>query len=131
VPISLTVLLVLAGVVLLAFGIGSTRGAIRFLSGGVALLIAIAASAATIGLFWLGQKNNWTSDGPGALFVMIAVVVCAIVAAVGWISSSASRPAPPRRSTRFPTRGGTLVDWESPFEARGSAPDDPRARRRD
>jgi len=85
VPISLTLLLVITAVVLLAFGIGSTSGAIRFLSGGIALLIAVAATAATIGLFWLGQKNNWTSDGPGALFVMIAVVVCAIVAAVGWI----------------------------------------------
>jgi hypothetical protein len=84
VPISLTILLVIAAVVLLAFGVGSTGNAIRFLSGGVALVVAIAASAATIGLFWVGQKNDWTSDGPGALFVMIAVVVCAIVAAVGW-----------------------------------------------
>jgi hypothetical protein len=39
-PLSLTLLLVLAGVVLLAFGIGSTGGAIRFLSGGAALLVS-------------------------------------------------------------------------------------------
>jgi len=85
VPISLTVLLVIAAVVLLAFGVGSTGGAIRFLSGGAALLVAIAASAATIYLFWLGQKAHWTSDGPGALFVMIAIVVGAIVAVVSWM----------------------------------------------
>jgi hypothetical protein len=86
VPVSLTVLLVVAAVVLLAFGIGSTGGALRFLGGGFALLVAIAATAATIGLVWLGQKNHWTSDGPGMLGVMIALVVCAIVAAAGWIS---------------------------------------------
>ncbi len=83
--ISLTVLLVLAAVILLAFGVGSTGGAIRFLSGGSALLVAIAATTATILLFWVGNRANWTSDGPGALFVMIALVVCAIVAAVSWM----------------------------------------------
>jgi hypothetical protein len=83
--ISLTLLLVVVGIALVAFGIGSTGGAIRFLSGGFALVVAIAASAATIGLFWLGHRAHWTSDGPGMLFVMIALVVCAIVAAVGWM----------------------------------------------
>src|SRR5436309_618837 len=75
----------MAAVVLLAFGIGSAAGALRFLGGGFALLVAIVATAATIYLFWIGQKAHWTSDGPGALFVMIAVVVCGIVALVGWI----------------------------------------------
>lgn len=89
--ISLTVLLVLAGVVLLAFGFGSTGGAIRFLAGGGALLVAIAATAATILLFWVGQRAHWTSDGPGMLFVMIALVVCAIVAAVSWMFVLKSR----------------------------------------
>ena len=84
-PLSLTIPLVLAAIVLLAFGFGSTANALRFLTGGASLLVAVASSAATVGLFWLGQKNHWTSDGPGALFVMIAVVVCAIVAVVGWI----------------------------------------------
>lgn len=71
--------------VLLAFGVASTGGALRFLGGGIALLIAVAGTAATIGLFWLGQKNDWSSDGPGMLFVMIALVVCAIMAGVGWL----------------------------------------------
>jgi hypothetical protein len=99
VPLSLTILLVGAAVVLLAFGIGSTGGAIRFLTGGAALLVAVAATAATIGLFWLGQKNHWSSDGPGMLFVIIALVVCAIVAAVGWMfvlggAATAAAPGP-------------------------------------
>lgn len=97
VSISLTVLLVLAAVILLAFGVGSTGGAIRFLGGGGALLIAIAATAATILLFWVGHRANWTSDGPGMLFLMIALVVCAIVAAVSWtfvlsIATTAAAP---------------------------------------
>jgi hypothetical protein len=85
VPISLTFLLIVTGIVLLAFGIGSTAGAIRFLSGGASLIVAIASTAATIFLFWLGQKAHWTSDGPGALFIMIALVVCAIVAVTAWM----------------------------------------------
>ena len=84
-PLSLTIQLVLAAIVLLAFGFGSTANALRFLTGGASLLVAVASTAATVGLFWLGQKNHWTSDGPGMLFVMIALVVCAIVAVVGWI----------------------------------------------
>lgn len=84
-PISLTILLVLAGVALLAFGFGSIGGALRFLSGGAALVVAILATAATVYLFWIGQKAHWTSDGPGMLFVMIAIVVCAIAAVLGWM----------------------------------------------
>jgi hypothetical protein len=84
-PLSLTISLVLAAIVLLAFGFGSTANALRFLAGGASLLAAVAATAATVGLFWLGQKNHWTSDGPGMLFVMIALVVCAIVAVVSWL----------------------------------------------
>lgn len=76
----------MAGVVLLAFGVFSVAGAVRFLSGGFALLVAVTSTAATILLFWLGQRNHWTSDGPGALFVMIAVVVCAIAALVAWMA---------------------------------------------
>src|SRR5687768_13050266 len=97
VPISLTVLLVVAAVVLLAFGVGSTGGALRFLSGGAALLIAIASTTGTIYLFWIGQKANWTSDGPGMLGVMIAIVIGAIVAVGGWIfafAAAASSAAP-------------------------------------
>ena len=85
VPLSLTIQLVLAAIALLAFGFGSTANALRFLTGGASLLVAVASSAATVGLFWLGQKAHWTSDGPGMLFVMIALVVCAIVAVVAWI----------------------------------------------
>jgi hypothetical protein len=85
VPIWLTIQLVVVAVVLLAFGFRSTGGAIRFLTGGAALLIAIAGTAGAIGLFWLGQKNHWTSDGPGMLFVMIALGLCALAAVVGWI----------------------------------------------
>jgi hypothetical protein len=85
VPIPVTVLLVLAGVALLVFGAFSTGGALRFLSGGSVLLVAVVATAAAVYLFWIGQKANWTSDGPGMLFVMIAIVVCAIVSVLGWM----------------------------------------------
>jgi hypothetical protein len=85
VPIELTVLLVVAAVLLLVVGFGSTGGVLRFVTGGSAVLIAVAATAAAIYLFWIGQKANWTSDGPGMLFVMIAIVVCAMVAVFGWL----------------------------------------------
>ena len=40
VPLSLTIPLVLAAIVLLAFGFGSTANALRFLTGGASLLVA-------------------------------------------------------------------------------------------
>jgi hypothetical protein len=85
VSIWLTVHLVVIAVVLLAFGYRSTGGAIRLLSGGFALVVALVGTAGAIGLFWLGQKSHWTSDGPGALFVMIALGLCVLAAVVGWI----------------------------------------------
>ena len=112
-PLSLTIQVVLAAIVLLAFGFGSIANALRFLAGGASLLVAVASTAATVGLFWLGQKAHWTSDGPGMLFVMIALVVCAIVAVVGWIfvfgvAATVAVPgralgeAPPRRQEGAP-----------------------------
>ena len=85
VPVTPAVLLAVAGVALLLAGFASIGGVMRLVSGGATLLLAIGATAAAAGLFWLGHENDWTSDGPGMLFVMIAIVVCAVVAAFGWV----------------------------------------------
>jgi hypothetical protein len=100
VPILLTLLGMIAGIALVAFGVGSAGRALHYVLGGAALLVTLAATAATTGLFWLGQKNNWTSDGPGMLFVMIAIVVCGIVAGSGWriVFAVARRAAAPPES---------------------------------
>jgi len=84
VPVSLSIWLVIWAIALLAFGYRSTGGAIRILAGFAALAVAIAATAGAIGLFWLGQKSHWSSDGPGALFIMIGLGLCAVAAVVGW-----------------------------------------------
>jgi hypothetical protein len=100
-----------AGIVLLAFSVFSVAGALRFLTGGFALLVAITGSAATVLLFWLGQKNHWTSDGPGMLFVMIALAVCAVAAVVGWISvfGVAATVAVPKGAAPRAPRAARLV----------------------
>jgi hypothetical protein len=58
----------------------SRKAIVRYLARGVAVVIALAAAAATIGLIAIGQKAHWTSDGPGMLLIMIGIPVCAIAA---------------------------------------------------
>ncbi len=57
-------------------------------------LMALAATAATIGLFVAGQKAHWTSDGPGMLFIMIGIGVSAMVALGLWFATLAQATAP-------------------------------------
>ncbi len=53
-------------------------------SGLLAALVAAAATALCVGAFHVGSDAGWRSDGPGILFVMIAVVVAGAVAAAAW-----------------------------------------------
>ncbi|MDD1713496.1 MAG: hypothetical protein LUQ69_10060 [Methanoregulaceae archaeon] len=57
-------------------------------------LMALLATAATIGLFMVGQKAHWTSDGPGMLFIMIGIGVSAMVALGLWFATLAQATAP-------------------------------------
>lgn len=59
-------------------------------------LLALGASAGAIGLFVAGQKAHWTSDGPGMLFIMLGILVCAAVAFGLWVAAfiQATAPAP-------------------------------------
>lgn len=43
-------------------------------------IVGLASTAATIGLFALGHHNNWTSDGPGMLVVMLGVPFFGVIA---------------------------------------------------
>ena len=69
-------------VILIAFiwALTSRKPIVRYLARGVAVVIALAAAAAMIGLIAIGQKAHWTSDGPGMLLIMLGIPVCGIVA---------------------------------------------------
>jgi uncharacterized membrane protein len=77
---------VFVGLVLaLAVAYALTRGGgSRGCSGACALVVAVAATAATAFFVYVGNKNHWTSDGPGMLFIMLGVLVCGGVALSGW-----------------------------------------------
>ena len=69
-------------VVLIAFlwALTSRKPIVRYLARGIAVVIALAAVAAMIGLIAIGQKAHWTSDGPGMLLIMLGIPICGIVA---------------------------------------------------
>lgn len=69
-------------VLLIAFMWALTSGSaiVQYLARGLAMVIAMAAAAAAIGLIGIGQKAHWTSDGPGMLLIMLGIPICGIVA---------------------------------------------------
>lgn len=53
------------------------------------LIVAVASSVITIMLFKVGQGADWTSDGPGMLFIMLGLLVFAgtsIASFLGFLS---------------------------------------------
>jgi hypothetical protein len=69
-------------VLLIAFmwALTSRSTMVRYLARGLAVVIALAAAAAAIGLISIGQKAHWTSDGPGMLLIMLGIPICGIIA---------------------------------------------------
>lgn len=55
-------------------------------SQGCSWLLALGGSAGLYAFWQVGAKNRWTSDGPGMLFIYLAVGVCALAALFGWFS---------------------------------------------
>ena len=51
-------------------------------------LFSVAASVVTVLLISIGSQNNWTSDGPGMLIIMVAVVFFGSLALVGWLTTA-------------------------------------------
>ena len=47
-------------------------------------LLAIASTAAAVGLIMVGNHAHWTSDGPGMLLIMIAIGVFGFAALGLW-----------------------------------------------
>lgn len=71
------------------FGLGvwcaaSTNPIVKLVGAFVFGLLSLAFTALTVLVIWVGVKNNWTSDGPGMLLVMIAVPVFGFIALAGW-----------------------------------------------
>ena len=82
----------------------SSRGfAVRLFGRIVTLVLAVAASALTIFLIGVGNHNNWSSDGPGILMVMIGVFIFGLAAFALWgllvasLSDYESEPEDERR----------------------------------
>jgi hypothetical protein len=69
-------------VLLIAFiwALTSRSTIVRYIARGLAVIIALAAAAAAIGLIAVGQKAHWTSDGPGMLLIMLGIPICGIIA---------------------------------------------------
>ncbi|MGE0710831.1 MAG: hypothetical protein AB7N76_01900 [Planctomycetota bacterium] len=53
---------------------------------GCAVLVALAATLAAYGLWQVGSRAHWTSDGPGILLVMLAFGFSALLAAASWFT---------------------------------------------
>lgn len=74
--------IILWSVLLIVFiwALSSRSTVVRYIARGLAMIIALAAAAAAIGLITVGQKAHWTSDGPGMLLIMLGIPICGIVA---------------------------------------------------
>ncbi len=62
----------------------SGKPSLKLLGGAICGLLALASTAATIFCISVGIDNNWTSDGPGMLIIMIGVLVFGIAALLSW-----------------------------------------------
>jgi hypothetical protein len=79
--------LLLALVVVIGGGAAcsASKNPIVRLAGGIVFgLLSLGFTALTGFLFHVGVRNHWSSDGPGMLFVMIAIAVFGFVALAGW-----------------------------------------------
>lgn len=74
-----SIILVLVFVAFL-WALAAQSAIIRYLARSLAALVALAAAAASVGLFMLGMKAHWTSDGPAMLFVMLGIPLFGLVA---------------------------------------------------
>lgn len=61
---------------------------IATIGGLIIFLMAIGSSAVTVFLWNVGTENNWTSDGPGMLLVMIAFGVSALISVACWMGAA-------------------------------------------
>jgi len=46
----------------------------------LAVVLALVATAAALGLLAVGHNAHWTSDGPGMLLIMIGIPICGVIA---------------------------------------------------
>ena len=62
----------------------SKRKGIRVFGGVLVGLLSLACSWVAVFLFQVGAKNNWTSDGPAMLFIIIGIGASGLLAFFGW-----------------------------------------------
>lgn len=76
------IVIAVAGVVLL--GTVRDRPWLRGVAIAVTAALAIGASAAVVSLFALGRRMQWTSEGPGILGVVLALLLCGSFMLMAW-----------------------------------------------
>lgn len=59
---------------------GAAEGCGRCLT----LLVAVPATLVCVAMWQVGQRNHWSSDGPGMLFIMILFAGSGLAALAGW-----------------------------------------------
>ncbi|GKS64280.1 hypothetical protein YTPLAS72_15840 [Nitrospira sp.] len=102
-------------VLLVAFmwALASGSRIVRYLARGLAVVIALVAAAAALGLMAVGQKAHWTSDGPGMLLIMVGIPVCGIVAWFFGMLACTATSSPEEGHLESPARGSSLAQvWE-------------------
>lgn len=91
----------------------SRKPIVRYLARGIAVVIALAAAAAMIGLIAIGQKAHWTSDGPGMLLIMLGIPICGIVAWFFGMMAFTTTANPEGTTSDTPARNLSLAQtWE-------------------
>ncbi len=65
---------------------GAVEGCGRCLS----LVVAVPATLVCVAMWQVGQRNHWSSDGPGMLFIMIIFAGSGLAALAAWGSLLAS-----------------------------------------
>lgn len=89
----MTVLALALALGLLIWALTSKHDLIRITARIFTGLLSVAALAAMVFLFGVGQKAHWTSDGPGMLLIMIGVPFCGLLALFfGGLTLKASQP---------------------------------------
>ena len=87
---------------LLMWGLVSRHPLFRLLARLIAAALSVASLSGTVFLFSIGQKAHWTSDGPGMLFIMLGVGICALCTFL--FGSILFHSAPPPSASTFGVR---------------------------
>ena len=76
--------LTLSGIFFLFYFLSSSRESVRLVTVIGMAVLALIFTGATLFLIKVGFDNNWSSDGPGILMVMIGVFIGGVISYFFW-----------------------------------------------